>query len=264
VSLPVAAGEALATAQTLLDVRDVHVRYGGVQAVVGASVAIDAPQIVGLIGPNGAGKSSLLAAIGGQAQSVGGKVWLGGQDVTGLSPHRRARLGIVRTFQTASVFDGLTVFENLLVAGSGEQGSTLRGALRRSRRQSERAASVRARAEEALEEFDLWPIADHYGRELSGGQRRLVEIARCLMRSPRLLLLDEPMVGVAPHLVLRISEHCHAIRDRGVAIVIVEHSLEVVKAVCERVLVMAAGKVIDDGRYETVMDNGSVKEAYLA
>jgi ABC-type branched-subunit amino acid transport system ATPase component len=170
----------------------------------------------------------------------------------------------VRTFQTASVFDGLTVLENLLVAGSGEQGSTLRVALLQSRRQSERAASVRVRAEEALEEFDLWPIADHYGRELSGGQRRLVEIARCLMRSPRLLLLDEPMVGVAPHLVLRIGEHCHAIRDRGVAIVIVEHSLEVVKAVCERVLVMAAGKVIDDGRYDAVMNNGSVKEAYLA
>jgi ABC-type branched-subunit amino acid transport system ATPase component len=259
-----AGGEALPTAQTLLDVRDVHVRYGGVQAVVGASVAIDAPQIVGLIGPNGAGKSSLLAAIGGQAQSVGGEVWLGGQDVTRLSPHRRARLGMVRTFQTASVFDGLTVFENLLVAGSGEQGSTLRGALLGSRRRSERAASVRVRAEEALEEFDLWPIVDHYGRELSGGQRRLVEIARCLMRSPRLLLLDEPMVGVAPHLVLRIGEHCHAIRDRGVAIVIVEHSLEVVKAVCERVLVMAAGKVIDDGRYDAVMNNGSVKEAYLA
>jgi branched-chain amino acid transport system ATP-binding protein len=264
VSRPVAAGEAAATAQTLLDVRDVHVRYGGVEAVAGASVAIDAPQIVGLIGPNGAGKSSLLAAIGGQTQSVGGKVWLGGQDVTRLPPHRRARLGIVRTFQTASVFDGLTVFENLLVAGSGEQGSTLRGALLHSRRQPERAASVRVHAEATLAEFDLWPIADHYGRELSGGQRRLVEIARCLMRSPRLLLLDEPMVGVAPHLVLRIGEHCKAIRDRGVAIVIVEHSLEVVKAVCERVLVMAAGEVIDDGRYETVMNNGSVKEAYLA
>jgi ABC-type branched-subunit amino acid transport system ATPase component len=191
-------------------------------------------------------------------------VWLGGQDVTRLPPHRRARLGIVRTFQTASVFDGLTVFENLLVAGSGEQGSTLRGALLLGRRQPERAAGVRVRAERTLDEFDLWPIADHYGRELSGGQRRLVEIARCLMRSPRLLLLDEPMVGVAPHLVLRIGEHCKAIRDRGVGIVIVEHSLEVVKAVCERVLVMAAGEVIDDGQYDTVMNSGSVKEAYLA
>ena len=263
-SVPLPTGDALSAPPSLLDVRDVRVRYGGVEAVVGASVTIDAPQIVGLIGPNGAGKSSLLAAVGGQAQSVGGKVRLGGHDVTRLPPHRRARLGIVRTFQTASVFDGLTVFENLLVAGSGDQGSTLRGALLGSNHHRVRAAGVRARAEEALEEFDLWPIADHYGRELSGGQRRLVEIARCLMRSPRLLLLDEPMVGVAPHLVLRIGEHCKAIRDRGVAIVVVEHSLEVIKAVCDRVLVMAAGEVIDDGQYEAVMNSGSVKEAYLA
>jgi neutral amino acid transport system ATP-binding protein len=189
-------------------------------------------------------------------------VLLAGEDVTRLSPHRRARLGIVRTFQTASVFDGLTVFENLLVAGSGEEGSTLRGALIGDR--LARVADVRARAEDVLEEFDLWPIADHYGRELSGGQRRLVEIARCLMRSPKLLLLDEPMVGVAPHLVLRIGEHCKDIRDRGVGIVIVEHSLEVVRAVCDRVVVMAAGRVIDDGPYEAVLNSGSVKEAYLA
>jgi branched-chain amino acid transport system ATP-binding protein len=252
----------LATAEPLLEAREVRVRYGGVEAVVGASLVIEAPQIVGLIGPNGAGKSSLLAAIGGQAESMGGKVLLAGEDVTRLSPHRRARLGIVRTFQTASVFDGLTVFENLLVAGSGEEGSTLRGALIGDR--LARVADVRARAEDALEEFDLWPIADHYGRELSGGQRRLVEIARCLMRSPKLLLLDEPMVGVAPHLVLRIGEHCKDIRDRGVGIVIVEHSLEVVRAVCDRVVVMAAGRVIDDGPYEAVLNSGSVKEAYLA
>ncbi len=250
--------------EPLLDVRDMRVRYGGVEAVAGASLAIDAPQIVGLIGPNGAGKSSLLAAIGGQAHAVGGRVRLAGQDVTKLPSYRRARLGIVRTFQAASVFDGLTVFENLLVAGSGEELSTLRHALIGQRRQRGRTAAVRAEAEHVLGEFDLWPIADHYGRELSGGQRRLVEIARCLMRSPKLLLLDEPMVGVAPHLVQRISEHCRRICERGVAILIVEHSLDVVRAVCERVLVMAGGQMIDDGPYEAVVNSGSVKEAYLA
>ena len=252
------------TGSPLLEVRDIRVRYGGVEAVAGASLAIEAPQIVGLIGPNGAGKSSLLAAIGGQADSASGRVLLGGKDVTRLPSYLRARHGIVRTFQTASVFDGLTVFENLVVAGAGEEGATLRGALIGKRRHSARAAGVSARAREVLEEFDLWPIADHYGRELSGGQRRLVEIARCLMRAPRLLLLDEPMVGVAPHLVRRIGEHCGRICARGVGIVIVEHSLEVVKAVCDRVLVMAAGQVIDDGPYDSVLRSGSVKEAYLA
>ena len=257
-------GQGLAGGAPLLHVRDVRVRYGGVEAVGGASLAIEAPQVVGLIGPNGAGKSSLLAAIGGQAQAVAGRVRLNGHDVTKLPSHRRARLGIVRTFQTASVFDGLTVFENLLVAGSGEDLSTLRSALIGARRRRDRTAAVRDRAKEVLGEFDLWPIADHYGRELSGGQRRLVEIARCLMRSPKLLLLDEPMVGVAPHLVLRISEHCRGICERGVGILIVEHSLEVVRAVCERVLVMASGQMIDDGPYDAVVNSGSVKEAYLA
>lgn len=254
----------LSAREPLLDVRDVRVRYGGVEAVAGASVSIEAPQIVGLIGPNGAGKSSLLAAIGGQAEAAAGRVRLDGEDVTKLPSYRRARRGIVRTFQTASVFDGLTVFENLLVAGAGEEHSKLRSALIGDRRERDRMTRVRAEAEDVLGEFDLWPIADHYGRELSGGQRRLVEIARCLMRSPKLLLLDEPMVGVAPHLVVRLSEHCRKICERGVAILIVEHSLEVVRAVCDRVLVMASGRVIDDGPYEAVVNSGSVKEAYLA
>jgi ABC-type branched-subunit amino acid transport system ATPase component len=260
-----AAAEGMArTARTLLEVREVSVRYGGVEAVADASFVIESPQTVGLIGPNGAGKSSLLAAIGGQAESARGRVLLAGEDVTGLPPHRRARLGIVRTFQTASVFDGLTVFENLIVAGAGEQGATFRAALLGAKRSRAPEAAVRERAEEVLREFDIWPIADHYGRELSGGQRRLVEIARCLMRSPKLLLLDEPMVGVAPHLVQRIGEHCQSICERGVAIVLVEHSMEVIRSICDRVLVMANGRVIDDGAYHTVMSSGSVKEAYLA
>jgi ABC-type branched-subunit amino acid transport system ATPase component len=252
------------TDQAVLDARDVRVRYGGVEAVRGASLQIETPQVVGLIGPNGAGKSSLLAAIGGQAQSASGSVLLAGEDVTRLPPHRRARLGIIRTFQTAGVFDGLTVFENLLVAGVGEEGSTLRAALGtpgKSRRRTQAAAEL---ARQVLEEFEIWHIADLYGRELSGGQRRLVEIARCLMRSPKLLLLDEPMVGVAPHLVERIGEHCKRIRDSGVAILIVEHSMEVISTICDRVIVMAAGEVIDDGPFDVVMQNGSVKEAYLA
>src|SRR5579859_6185257 len=127
---PVVGGQDTSGAgHALLETHDIRVRYGGVEAVRGASVAIAGPQIVGLIGPNGAGKSSLLAAIGGQAESADGRVLLAGSDITRLAPHRRARLGIVRTFQTASVFDGLTVFENLLVAAVGHEGATLRRAL---------------------------------------------------------------------------------------------------------------------------------------
>ncbi|MGH2852525.1 MAG: ABC transporter ATP-binding protein [Solirubrobacteraceae bacterium] len=248
----------------LLDVADMRVRYGGVEAVSGASIRINAPEIVGLIGPNGAGKSSLLAAIGGQATAAGGRVSLGGVDVTRLAAHRRARLGIVRTFQTASVFDRLTVFENLLVAGCGFPGAGLTRAIFGGAAQRSLIETARAHAGSVLAELDLQIMSDSYGAELSGGQRRLVEIGRCLMCSPRVLLLDEPMVGVAPHLVKRIGETCRQIRDSGVAIIIVEHALEVIETFCDRVVVMAAGQVLDDGSYEAVMRNGSVRDAYLA
>jgi len=248
----------------LLDVADVRVRYGGVEAVGGASLRIVEPQVVGLIGPNGAGKSSLLAAIGGQAPIAAGTVTLGEHDVTKLPAHKRARLGIVRTFQTASVFDRLTVFENLLVAGVGYPGAALGRAVTGGARAKAAADAARADAVRVLDELDLRSMSDNYGSELSGGQRRLVEIARCLMCAPKLLLLDEPMVGVAPHLVRRIGETCLRIRESGVAIIIVEHALEVIEAFCDRVVVMAASEVIDDGKYDDVMRNGSVRDAYLA
>ena len=248
----------------LLDAVNVRVRYGGVEAVRGASLQILTPQIVGLIGPNGAGKSSLLAAIGGQAPAAGGNVIVDGHDVTKLPAYKRARLGIVRTFQTASVFERLTVFENLMVAGVGHRGASLTRAFFGGASVGAAAGGARAEALRVLAELDITGMCDTYCSDLSGGQRRLVEIGRCLMCSPRLLLLDEPMVGVAPHLVRRIGETCLSIRDSGVAIVIVEHALEVIEEFCDRVVVMASGEVLDDGSYEDVMKNGSVRDAYLA
>ena len=245
----------------VLDVRRVRVRFGGVEAVRDVSLRVRAGEVVGLIGPNGAGKSSLLGALGGQFAVASGQVLLGGHDVTGLPPYRRARLGLVRTFQHTSTFDGLTVFENLLVAALTARGARLRNAVAGDRRQrAEAAGSVWER----LREFDMVPVADSYGAELSGGQRRLVEIMRCLMQSPRVLLLDEPMVGVAPHLVQRISDDCARISASGVAIVIVEHALEVVEAVCDRVVVMASGQVVTEASYAEAMSSGAVREAYFA
>jgi ABC-type branched-subunit amino acid transport system ATPase component len=136
----------------------------------------------------------------------------------------------------------------------------LRNSLDGVRRQAQASEAVWER----LREFDMVPAADSYGSELSGGQRRLVEIMRCLMESPRVLLLDEPMVGVAPHLVRRISEDCARIGASGVAIVIVEHALEVVEAVCDRVVVMASGQVVTEASYAEAMSSGAVREAYFA
>jgi branched-chain amino acid transport system permease protein len=244
----------------VLDVRQVRVRFGGVEAVRGVSLRVGAGEIVGLIGPNGAGKSSLLGALGGQFAVTSGRVLLGGHDVTALPPYRRARLGLVRTFQHTSTFDGLTVFENLLVAAMSARGARLRDSLADTRRRAEAADAVWQR----LREFDMVQVADSYGSELSGGQRRLVEIMRCLMQSPRVLLLDEPMVGVAPHLVRRISDDCARISASGVAIVIVEHALEVVEAICDRVVVMASGQVVTEANYAEAMSSSAVREAYFA
>jgi ABC-type branched-subunit amino acid transport system ATPase component len=245
---------------TVLEVRDISVRFGGVEAVRDVTLQVSAGEVVGLIGPNGAGKSSLLGALGGQFAVASGRVLLSGHDVTSLPPYRRARLGLVRTFQHTSTFDGLTVFENLLVSAMSARGSSLRVSLAGQRaRQAEAAESVWER----LREFELTAMADKYGSELSGGQRRLVEIMRCLMQSPQVLLLDEPMVGVAPHLVERISDDCARISESGVAVVIVEHALEVIQAVCGRVVVMASGKVVAQASYAEAMSSGAVQEAYF-
>ena len=244
----------------MLEVRDISVRFGGVEAVRDVTLQVSAGEVVGLIGPNGAGKSSLLGALGGQFAVASGQVLLSGHDVTSLPPYRRARLGLVRTFQHTSTFDGLTVFENLLVSAMSARGSRLRDSLAGQRaRQAEAAESVWAR----LREFELTAMADKYGSELSGGQRRLVEIMRCLMQSPQVLLLDEPMVGVAPHLVERISGDCARISESGVAVVIVEHALEVIQAVCGRVVVMASGQVVAQASYAEAMSSGAVQEAYF-
>jgi branched-chain amino acid transport system ATP-binding protein len=248
----------------VLDASHVSVRFGGVVAVHDASVQLREAEVVGLIGPNGAGKSSLLGALGGQLPVAGGQVRLGGHDVTHAPPHRRARLGLGRTFQLASTFDGLTVYENLLVAALEAGGARLGEALAGGRKHRARQAEAEARTWRRLDEFDMTAMANSYGSELSGGQRRLVEIMRCLMQSPQVLLLDEPMVGVAPHLVERIQKECARIRDSGVAIIIVEHALEVIQAVCDRVVVMSFGEVVAQASYAEAMSSGAVREAYFA
>lgn len=248
----------------LLDIADLRVRYGGVEAVSGVSLQIRVPQIVGLIGPNGAGKSSLLAAIGGQTRATTGIVALDGRNITGLASHARARLGVSRTFQSAGIFERLTVFENLMVAGRGFLGASLTRACLGGQRARAEDEAARDRALSVLAELEMFAMRDTYCSDLSGGQRRLVEIGRCLMCSPRLLLLDEPTVGVAPQLVRRICETIVRIRDSGVAVVIVEHVLELIEEFCDRVVVLAAGQVLDDGTYKDVMKNGSVRDAYLA
>lgn len=267
-AVPVAEARAPAAAAAgdvpALQVRDVVVRYGGVAAVNHVSFDLFPGQVMGLIGPNGAGKSSLLAAMGGQQRAHGGSVHLRGRNVTRMAPYTRARHGIGRTFQATSEFEGMTVFENLLVAARGTAGASLWRVSThwRANRADERRAS--AKAWEVLERFEMTDLVDAYGRELSGGQRRLVEIMRCLMRDPSVLLLDEPMVGVAPHLVAKFVRDLRDVAAEGIGLVIVEHALEVVEQLCDVVVVMAMGEVIATGPYQTVVKDEGVRRAYLS
>ena len=248
---------------SLLAATDVTVAYGGVRAVNGVSLELAAGDSVGVIGPNGAGKSSFLGALGGQVRMTGGSIVLDGREIGHMPAFRRARRGITRTFQMTSEFARMTVFENLVTAGHGVDGASLRNVVLRRHETRRAEREVAARAWSVLDRFEMSHVADLYGSELSGGQRRLVEIMRCLMREPKVLLLDEPMVGVAPHLVDKLLSDLRSIRDEGIALLIVEHALEVVQELCGRVVVMALGRPIASGTFDDVIADPEVQAAYV-
>jgi branched-chain amino acid transport system permease protein len=238
--------------------------FGGVRAVNDVSLAVRHGTLTGLIGPNGAGKSTLLALLAGTLRASSGTVIYQGQDITGLPAFRRARHGLVRTFQLASEFKRLTVLENLLTAVPSNRGDSLRGAIagRRYWRGDETAAIARARA--VLDRFSLEGIANSYAGDLSGGQRRLVEIMRALMAEPSMLLLDEPMAGVHPNLARRIGHELVALCRDGMTILMVEHELAIMDEFCDPVAVMAEGAVLAEGTMAQLRGRSEVVEAYLA
>ncbi len=237
--------------------------FGGVRAVAGVSIQVRKGTLTGLIGPNGAGKSTLLAMLAGTLPVTSGVIRYQGQDVTGKPAFRRARLGLVRTFQLASEFKRLTVMENLLSAVPGNRGDTFRGSLlgRRYWQADETAAIIRAEA--ILGRFGLEPFANHYAGDLSGGQRRLVEIMRALMADPAMLLLDEPMAGVHPNLARRIGRELVALCEEGMTILMVEHELAIMDEFCDPVVVMAEGAVLAEGTMQQLRGRSEVVEAYL-
>jgi branched-chain amino acid transport system permease protein len=247
----------------VLEARDVVREFGGVRAVDGVSFVVRKGTLTGLIGPNGAGKSTLLAMLAGTLRASSGQVIYQGDDITSVPAFKRARLGLVRTFQLASEFKRLTVMENLLSAVPGNRGDSLRGALlgRRYWRGDEDAAVRRAAA--LLDRFGLAELANSYAGELSGGQRRLVEIMRALMAEPATLLLDEPMAGVHPNLARRIGAELVALCAEGMTILMVEHELAIMDEFCDPVVVMAEGRVLAEGTMQQLRGRTEVVEAYL-
>jgi ABC-type branched-subunit amino acid transport system ATPase component len=238
-------------------------QFGGVRAVAGVSIAVNRGTLTGLIGPNGAGKSTLLAMLAGTLPPSAGLISYDGRDVTAMPAYKRARLGLVRTFQLASEFKRLTVLENLLAAVPGHRGDSMRGALRGPRywRQDEAAAVTRARV--LLDRFGLTAHENTYAGDLSGGQRRLVEIMRALMAEPTVLLLDEPMAGVHPALARRIGELLTGLCADGLTILMVEHELAIMDEFCDPVIVMAEGTVLAEGTMRALRGRPEVVEAYL-
>jgi len=247
----------------LLTASDVHRHFEGLHAVDGVSIEVPPGRITGLIGPNGAGKSTFLAVLAGTLPATGGTIVFDGADVTRYPAFRRAREGLVRTFQLPSEFARLTVLENLLVAAPNNRGDSLFGALMGRRYWIDDERRIVRRARSLLQRFGMSGKESDYAGNMSGGQKRLIEIMRALMLEPRLLLLDEPMSGVHPKIVLEIQRYLQDLRAEGMTILMVEHELHMVERLCDSVVVMAQGKVIGSGTMASLRRQREIVDAYL-
>jgi neutral amino acid transport system ATP-binding protein len=232
----------------LLEVRDLRVRFGGLQAVDGATFSVREGSLTALIGPNGAGKTTAFNLITGFIRPDSGAVLFQGTDIFRAAPDAISRMGLVRTFQLTRVLSKMTVLDNVLLAAPAQPGIHFSTALFRPGRWKPREAEVRDEAMTLLDEVGIASHAEAYAATLSGGQRKLLELARALMTHPRLVLLDEPMAGVNPTLGRRLLGYLESLRtERGLTILFVEHDMDTVMGSADDIVVMAEGAVIARG-----------------
>jgi ABC-type branched-subunit amino acid transport system ATPase component len=248
----------------LLEVERLSKSFGGVAALDQVTFAVEEGSITALIGPNGAGKTTAFNVISGFLKSDAGAIRFAGGRIEGLRGDLVARAGLVRAFQAPRVLTRMSVLDNMLLAGKDQPGERLSLNWLAPRRVAVRELEVHRRALDLLELVRLLPLAEAYAGTLSGGQRKLLELGRALMVEPRMILLDEPMAGVAPVLAEQLLEHIRRLRaERGVTFCVIEHDMDVVMSISDRVIVMDEGRVIAEGTPETVQRDERVIEAYL-
>jgi neutral amino acid transport system ATP-binding protein len=248
---------------SLLKATKLSKSFGGIKAVNNAHIEVNRGSITGLIGPNGAGKTTLFNLLSNFIKPDSGKILFDNQPIDNLPPHKIATKGFIRTFQVARVLSRLSVLENMLLATPNQTGENFfkvwlqQGKLRAEERQNkERAIAI-------LESVGLAAKAYDYAGALSGGQRKLLEMARTLMTNPKLILLDEPAAGVNPTLINQICEHIVNWNQQGISFLVIEHNMDVIMSLCDRIWVMAEGTNLAEGTPEEIQNNESVLEAYL-
>ena len=247
----------------LLSVKSLKKSFGGLKAVDVKTFDINKNQITSLIGPNGAGKTTFFDLITRFQNADEGNIFFDGVEVTKMNTYKLARLGMVRTFQLTRVFDRMSVNENMQFAGSSTTNEGLINSLIQKKSLKKEEIELSEKIDNILELINLKEMKNAYARELSGGQKKLLELGRSLMKNPKMLLLDEPLAGVNPKLADQILEIIFYLSNKGVNILMVEHNIDAVMKISERVVVMAEGQIISDGKPDVVRSDKKVIEAYL-
>lgn len=248
----------------MIRVEDLHRHFGGFRAVDGASLTIETGSITGLIGPNGAGKSTLFNVIAGVLPPTSGRVFMDGDDITGLPPHELFHRGLLRTFQLAHEFGSMTVRENLMMVPGGQSGETLWNTWFGRGRIAGEEAALRKKADEVLDFLTISHLTHEKAGNLSGGQKKLLELGRTMMVDAKIVFLDEVGAGVNRTLLGTIGDAIVRLnKERGYTFCVIEHDMDFIGRLCDPVIVMAEGKVLAEGAADEIMRNEAVIEAYL-
>jgi len=247
----------------MLNVHDLRKSFGGVQALRGCSLRVKKGAVTGLIGPNGAGKTTLFNVISGILRPDRGEITFQGKRIDGLAPFQISRLGLLRTFQISRGLKRMTVLENLMVYPQQQAGENLSRVWFQWTRVKNQEKTLGEKALKTLEFVNLIDLRDAYAQELSGGQKKLLELARVLMADPKIVLLDEPGAGVNPSLMKDLVARILQLKEEGMTFLLIEHDMDLVLSLCDTVIVMTQGEKLTEGSFDEIRRDARVLEAYL-